>query len=64
MSTAARKERKRTGIPLVRVPKEGTPVIDRIENQPRLIKSGWNTRLGLPSKAKARFNARGIEADS
>lgn len=53
MSTAARKARKRAGEPLVRTPKEGTPVEQREENKPRTIRQA--------PAAERRLKARGLD---
>ena len=64
MSTAARKARKRAGEPLVRTPKEGTPVEQREENKPRTIRQlgSWRAkRFGLTPAAERRLKARGLD---
>ena len=65
MSTKARKERKAAGEAFVRTPKVGTPVTERVENQPRSIFVPGTRKLlrvGLPTRVVARLKARGIEA--
>jgi len=61
MSTATRKARKRAAVPFSRVPKVGTPVDERAENQPRdLNGTAWlkQPRFGITSHVAARLGAR------
>jgi hypothetical protein len=66
VSTKSRKERKRAGIPLLRVAKEGTPVDERAENKRHAIRplgSLVPRRFGLTSRVVARLRAYGFDAE-
>lgn len=63
MSTARRKARKRAGVKFEKAPHVGTPVAERAENMPKLVKLGAGGYMErTTSRAKRRLAARGIEA--